>query len=257
MMRAFLVLTFFSALLQLLTLRAYAHGGEEARVVIELDDQHAQSAGSLRTKFQLVDTLKNVTLSDADLTDVLNQKLQVLIFDPALKIFEHVSAKFENGMWSCESALTTNGNYWFWTEGVVKSDQTLFSTNARVEVVNGNPQNTTPPVLTDMRRASVDGTLVEFSKTKITAKKTALLALRFAHNNKTPVNLGSIMGNKAYITIVSDDGDFLIHPPITLSSSPAEMVATVKIVDPGIYRAWVEYVEDGHAKVAALSFEVF
>jgi hypothetical protein len=255
-MRTFLVLTLFSALFQLLSLKANAHGGEEPRVVIELDDQHSQSAGNLSTKFQLVDTLKNVTLSDADLTDVQNRKLQVLIFDPALKVFEHVSAKFKNGMWSCESTLTTNGNYWFWAEGVVSSDKTLFSTNARIEVVNGTLQNTVPPVLTDVRRASVDGTLIELSKAKLTSKKNASLTLRFSHNNKTPVNLGSILGNNAYITVASDDGDFLVHPEISPVTS-TEMVVRLNITDPGTYRAWVEYIEDGHSKLAVLSFEVF
>ena len=256
-MRAFLVLLLVCGIAHSISLKAHAHNGQEPRVVIELDDQHAQSAGNLVTKFQLVDTVKNVTLADTDLATMQNQKLQILIFDPALKVFQHLSANFENGMWSSEAAIPTNGNYWFWAEGVISADKTSFATNARIEVINGAPQNTTPPVLTEARSVVIDGTSIQLGNSKIVAKKTTLLSFRFSHSDKSPVKLGNILGGKAFMTIVSDDGDSINHAHVLPGNSPQDLSAQLNLADAGMYRAWVEYLEDGHLKTAEFAFEVF
>jgi hypothetical protein len=256
-MRALLFSFLLCASLQTFALRAVAHNGEESRVVIELDDQHAQPAGPLLTKFQLVDTVKNITLSEKDLTLTKDHTLQIFIFDPALHIFQHLDAAFKNGTWSCQTTLQTNGNYWFWTEGTLVADQTPFSANTRIEVTNGLPANSTPPVLSDARANSASGTLVELGSDKITAKVLTVLSLRFSHSDATPVQLGAFRGALAAMTIVSDDGDFITHAKFASRPSPSELSVQLNLPNAGNYRTWLEFVENGLTKTAELSFEVF
>lgn len=148
-------LGFFAALL-VMSGGALAHDPTEGPVSLE-PDSVATSAGRSTYRFQLVDTKTELLITEKDLALSHEKKLHLVVYDPALKEFQHVHPAFHGDRWSVTLDFTVNGQYWVWAQGTLAKDNTEFNASNRLAVTGGKPEWQTPPTLGDVR-SGVEGT---------------------------------------------------------------------------------------------------
>lgn len=242
------VITFSSAV--------FGHGGE-SRVEIELERAGAINAGASAIEFQLVDTEANKVITDSDLNVSHEKLLHVLFYDPALKEFRHVHPEFQNNLWRVEIDPSVNGNYFFWAQGVLRSDSTEFSSFVRIEVINGNSAWPTPPQLRDIRISAEGASVATLENKRIRAGRSTMLNLTFTRNDGSTPVITPYLGAFAHVIIVAEDGDTLVHAHPMNGSKPNEGMLHATFPRVGHYRLWIQFIDGGNLKTIPLEVEVF
>lgn len=235
--------------------QTFAHGGAEARVVIE-PAVTTMMAGSNQYTFQLVDTVSNKTIGDVDLNISHEKKLHFIVYDPSLQEFQHVHPEFDGTNWNVAVKFAVNGNYWVWTQGELTSDGTEFSASTRLDVTMRKPALPAPPVLGDYRTGSDGTSAAEIGKTKIVAGKMVMLDLKMSRTDGSTPKLTPYLGAFAHIIATPADGDELIHVH-PMGTSATHGMIHASFPTPGDYRLWIQFLDDGNLKTIPLSVTVY
>ena len=230
---------------------AFAHG-DEGRVAMEIDAAPVK-AGSFEIEFELVDLKEKKVIKEENLNVVHEKKLHAFIFDPALKEFRHEHPEFINGKWLLRTDLQKNGNYFFWVQGEIASDQDEFFANSKILIVNGDQENPMPPVLGNVRDG-VDGvSKIQLSNQMIRAKKMVMLTLKFSREDGSQPELSNYLGAKAHVIGVLEDGDTVIHVHPMDHGNLNELMLHASFPVAGAYRLWVQFIDGGVLKTIPLS----
>jgi hypothetical protein len=236
---------------------AAAHDPTEGRVVLEPESNTTITGTRITYKFQLVDTKANKTIGDADLNIGMEKKLHFIVYDTALKEFQHVHPAFDGKLWSVSLSFAKSGKYWLWAQGVLK-DGEEFTTpvNANVDIAGTTPWPT-PPVLTDRRIGTSGNSLVTLSSGKLVAGQNAMLNVLITRTDGSLPMLTPYLGAFAHAVISSSDADALIHAHPMQGAHPNEGMLHLNFAEPGLYRLWLQYMDGGQLRTAELALEVF
>lgn len=235
---------------------AYAHGESEARVEIELESSSRITAGKSQLSFQLVDTKLNQTLGDAELSISHEKKLHVFLYDAALKEFSHLHPEFDGVLWTTEIKLPVNGDYFLWAQGEISSDGSEFSTFVKLEVLGGANAWPTPPTLTEQQIGSDDISRVTLGTKSLRAGRMAMLDMKFDRTDGSTAKLSPYLGALAHVVATPNDGDTLIHVHPMNGAKPNEGMLHVTFPSAGLYRLWVQFLDDGIVRTIPLAVRV-
>ena len=255
---------------------ALAHGGEEPPVVLEGDTTTPVQAGDISLSFQMVDTVREKAIKDENLEIVHEKKLHMFIFDEALVEFRHVHPEFnaEKNRWVVTATLPRNGNYWVWAQGTLIVDESTkveFTTNMRLAVVGGQPENPLPPQLSRKKSGNDGNSVVKISTTGFKANEMAMPTLTVTRNDGTSAEITPFLGAKAHVIGVLSDGDTLIHAhPVDHhgghegmhehhdhgAPNPNQFMIHTVFPEPGSYRLWVQYIDGGVLRTIPLAVKV-
>lgn len=234
----------------------FAHDPEEPRVVIEAEDTRPITVGSMSFQFQLVDVEQNKVVTDADLVLSHEKRLHLLIYDPALREFQHVHPEYDGKLWTVDLRFAVSGQYWMWAQGELK-DGTEFSTSSRVTVALPTPAWPAPPVLADVRVGMDDLSVATMSPQRLVANRSAMLKLVFTRSDGSAAEVTPYLGAFAHVLTVTDDGDTLIHVHPMNGPKPNEGILHVSFPRSGFYRLWVQFLDASQLRTVALSVQVF
>lgn len=243
-----IALSFFS-------IKAVAHVDRAQRVSLQPEVLgKLEASEKIQFGFQLFDAAAMKLIGDQDLQDSHTKKIHLIIYDASLNEFNHVHPTYNGQVWNAELNLLVNGLYYAWAQGTL-SDGTEFSALYRTEVIGGKPALVVKP-LGDARRGSVEHTLVELSKQKITAGKMTMINYNVTRDDGTQPQITPYLGANAHIIIVSPDGDKIIHAhPMSGNNPNTGMIHTTFPTD-GDYRIWVQLIDNGVLKTVPLSVNV-
>ncbi len=234
---------------------AFGHGEAENRIVLE-PDLTSVSAGMIAYKFQLIDTETSRLVGDSDLSMAHERKLHLVIYDSSLNEFQHIHPEFDGSFWSISAQFLVNGDYWVWAQGELAVDGTEFSTSSKISVSGGVAAWPTPPALSDMRSGLSGISKINLSSNKVTAGKMAMLDLTMTRTDGSNPQLSPYMGAFAHVIATPDDGDSLIHVhPVSTGHNKGMLHATFPSA--GLYRLWIQFIDDGNLKVIPVSVKVF
>lgn len=234
---------------------AFGHGEAETRIVLE-PELTSFSAGMSTYKFKLIDTETNKLVSDSDLSIAHEKKLHLVIYDSSLNEFQHIHPEFNGNSWSVSAQFLVNGEYWVWAQGELAADGTEFSTSSKLSVSGGVIAWPTPPALSDMRSGQSGVSKINLSSNKVTAGKMAMLDLIMTRTDGSNPQLSPYMGAFAHVIATPDDGDSLIHVhPVSTGQSKGMLHAAFPSA--GLYRLWIQFIDDGNLKVIPVSIKVF
>jgi len=135
------------------TFNAYGHGDGDLRVELEPADTGIIKTEEIDFRFQLVDTKSNSLVDENALKISHERKLHVIIYDPALKEFQHVHPVANGDSWEVSVKFNRSGEYWLWAQGELL-DGEEFSSPVRVTVEIRYPSWPIPPTLSDVRSGS-------------------------------------------------------------------------------------------------------
>ncbi len=257
----------------------WAHGDEEARVEVELNNEGSLQAGPVTVNFQLLDMKLRKPITDQNLSVVHERLIHMFIFDPALKEFYHVHPTFDGNQWTVSKDIDdtsdlnikVSGEYWVWMQGTLKDDQEEFSVSTRLEVVGGEPANRLPPLLGDVRQGNDGNSVATLSKERFRAKRMVMATLNISRSDLTEPSLTPFLGAKAHVIGVLSDGDTLVHVhPVEIdhddghhghgghnpAPNPNELMLHFNFPERGEYRLWVQFKDDGVLKTVPLSVQV-
>lgn len=245
----------FMAILLLAGGASFAHDPAEGPVSLE-PDTLITTAGSATYQFQLVDTKDESLITDKELAISHEKKLHFIVYDPALKEFQHVHPEFIAGKWSVTLDFAVNGQYWVWAQGTVASGNTDFSAPNRITVTGGRPENPTPPELGDVR-SGVDGnSKATISAGAIKRGQMTMLALTLTRTDGSKPNITPYLGAFAHVILVTSDADSLLHVHPMNGAHPNEGIIHTMFPDAGDYRVWVQFMDDGKLRTVPLSVTV-
>lgn len=237
------------------SLNAFAHGGDdEPRVVIEPFTEEVVSAETYQYKFQLFDTEKSRPLGESDLEITHAKSLHFVVYDPALKEFQHVHPTYDGSYWNVTLNFQVSGNYWAWAQGKLNgSDQ--FSTSSRLDVQLGRAAWPAPS-LSDVREGADGTSRITLSTANLRAGRAAMLDLNFLRTDGTTAEITPYLGAIAHIIAVPEDGDSIIHVHTMDGSSENSAMIHVTFPARGFYRLWIEFIDGGILKRVPLSVRV-
>ena len=243
-------------LVLLVTLAPFAHAHDTpSSVEVKLESASQAQAGAVHIDFDLLSIKTSASLKDSDL-EVTNEKiLHCFIYDPALKEFHHEHPTFDASGWHVSSNLTVDGNYFVFLQGRTAADHQDFVASTRVNVSGGSPANPAPPLLGDLRTGNDGISIAALSNDKIVAGATTMLILTFSRNDGSAPEITPYLGVMAHVTIVSSDGDSLIHVH-PMNGSPTQMMIHTEFKEPGDYRVWIEFLDGNVLKNVPLSVTV-
>ena len=177
---------FLSSLVFIILFCGQVFGQAANPVEIKLTSSSSIQAGHTTITFQLFDSTKNKPISDADLNIEMEKKLHMIIYDAALKEFQHVHPEFTtppNGSWQVEADFQVNGHYWIWAQGQLASSNTDFSVSTNIDINGGAAAWPAPAILTDIRSNDDAGSVVTLSKTVLKAGKEVMLNMTFSRTD--------------------------------------------------------------------------
>ena len=234
---------------------AGAHDDNEGPVSLE-PEVSAGSAGRVNYQFQLVDTKASALIGDKDLDVVHEKKLHMVVYDPALKEFQHVHPEFDGKLWNVTLDFAVNGQYWVWAQGKLTKNGTEFSASNRLNINGGRAAWPSSPKLSDVR-SGVDGNSVAtLEATKLKAGQSVMLNLSFTRVDGSKPKIVPFLGAFAHVLAVSDDGDSLLHVHPMDGSQPNEGMVHMKFPAAGAYRLWVQFQDDAIVRTISLSVTV-
>jgi hypothetical protein len=244
------------ALAALFALATLAHAHDTpSNVEVRLESAAQVQAGAVHIDFDLLSINANAALKDSDL-EVTNEKiLHCFIYDPALKEFHHEHPVFDATGWHVSSNLTVDGNYFVFLQGRTAADHQDFVASTRVNVSGGTPANPAPPVLGNLRTGNDGVSVATLSNDKIVAGATTMLMLTFSRNDGSAPEITPYLGVMAHVTIVSNDGDSLIHVH-PMNGTPTQMMIHTEFKEAGDYRVWIEFLDGNILKTVPLSVTV-
>ncbi|OYZ23549.1 MAG: hypothetical protein B7Y39_04375 [Bdellovibrio sp. 28-41-41] len=234
--------------------KTLAHGGQETRIALE-PEIVSTNAGHIQYKFQLIDTTSKVLVGDQDLVVAHEKKLHFIIYDSSLREFQHAHPAFDGIAWSVDIEVRVNGNYWVWVQGELASDGEEFSSFTKLDILGGVSAWPLPPTLVDERAGASGVSSINLGKNKLVAGKMAMVDLKISHTDGTIPQLEPYLGAFAHVIAVPEDGDSLIHVhPQQAGSSSAMLHATFPKA--GLYRLWIQFIDDGNLKTIPLAVKV-
>lgn len=234
----------------------HAHDPGEERIVIEAESDQPITANSTTYEFQLVDTEKNKVVTDADLVISHEKKLHFLVYDPALREFQHVHPEFNGRVWTVDLKFAVSGNYWMWAQGKL-ADGTEFSVSTRAPVALSLPAWPAPPRLSDVRAGGDGISVATLSAQRLVANRSAMLKVVFTRSDGSAAEITPYLGAFAHVLTAADDGDTLIHVHPMNGPRPNEGILHVSFPRAGFYRIWVQFLDASQLKTVALSVQVF
>lgn len=229
---------------------SHGHG----RFLIEIEKKVIQASDNVSFSFQIFDNESRKAVSDSDLQLSHTKKVHFIVYDAALKEFNHVHPEFIDGVWQAELSLPVNGAYFIWAQGML-NDGTEFSTSSRVKVEGGRPAWIVTN-LGDHRKAISNHTAVELSQQKIRAGKMTMLTYQVSRDDGLPPVITPYLGANAHVIAVSPSGEELIHvhPMDGQDASSGMLHATFPSA--GDYRIWVQLNDHDELKTNSLSVTV-
>ncbi len=247
-----------SALLSLLLILpsiAFAHGGQEPKVVIEPETDEVVSTHAYQYKFQLFDTEKSAPVNESTLDMTHENKLHLFVYDPALREFQHVHPIFDGTFWVVDLNFQVSGNYWLWAQGQISGGDE-FSTPTRLKVSVNQPAWPTPPRLTDIREGVDTFSKVSLSRQTLRAGQMAMIDMTFSRTDGTTPQITPYLGALAHVVAVLDDADSLVHVHPMNGNSPNKGMLHVTFPNKGYYRLWIQFLDGGNLRLVPLSVQV-
>ncbi len=238
------------------TFNAHGHGDVDLRVEIEPTETGIVKTEEIEFRFQLVDTKSNSLVGEDALRISHERKLHLIIYDPALKEFQHLHPVANDDSWVIPVKFNRSGEYWFWAQGELLDGED-FSSPVRVTVDIKDPAWPTPPTLSDLRSGSDGISVVTLSKERLKAGKMAMLSVELSRNDGTePVN-SPYLGAFAHVIAVFSDADSLIHVHPMDTANPNQGMLHATFPNAGYYRLWIQFMDAGTLRTVPLSVRVF
>lgn len=240
----------FVSLLALTFISAFARAEVQLKPSIT-----SATAGTVEYQFDLYSTDTAKTLSDSDLAVDMEKKLHLIVYDPALKEFQHLHPEFDGKNWHVQATFAVDGEYWVWAQGKVKSTKKEFAASMRLTITGGAAAWPAPPTLGDVRMGSADISAVQLGSDKIYAGQMVMLDIAFGRNDGSQPSLSPYLGAFAHVVAVSNDGSTLEHVhPMDNGDNTGMLHATFPTA--GDYRLWIQFIDGGELKVIPLSVTV-
>lgn len=237
------------------SLNVHAHDGDdEPRVVIEPESQSTVSSNSTNYRFQLFDTEKSRTVGESDLEISHERYLHFIVYDPALREFQHVHPTYDGQYWNVTLNFPVSGNFWAWAQGKLKASDD-FSTSIRLDVQVAEPA-WPDPALSDVRSGSDGISQVTIGSSTLYAGQMAMLDLTFSRTDASSPDITHYLGAIAHVAAVPADGDSLIHVHPMDGSSSNEGLLHVTFPAAGYYRLWIEFMDAGVLRRVPLAVQV-
>jgi len=213
------------------------------------------SAGTVTYQFDLYNTDTAKNLSDSDLAVDMEKKLHLIVYDPALKEFQHLHPEFDGKVWHVQANFAVDGEYWVWAQGKVKTTKKEFAAPARLTVSGGTDAWPAPPTLGDIRMGNSGTSTVQLGSDQIYAGQMVMLDIAFGRNDGSQPSLSPYLGAFAHVVAVSNDGATLEHVhPMDLGDNMGMLHATFPSA--GDYRLWIQFIDGGELKVIPLAITV-
>lgn len=243
-----LIITLFSASL---------FANEDAQIVSLEPDLFSNQAGHVIYEFQLID-LKNKTLiKDSDLTIENEKILHLITYDSALKEFQHLHPTYSGKNWVIEFDMKKDGDYWIWAQGDLTSSKTKFSSSNKLSIMGGTEANPVPAKLVLTRSGNDSVSAITLSNSKITAKKAAMLDIKFTRTDGASAEITKYLGAMAHIIAVNDTGDSITHVHVMDSSKANEGMIHATFKTAGQYRLWIQFMDNNILRTVPLAIQVY
>ncbi|MCM2354713.1 MAG: hypothetical protein NDI63_13930 [Pseudobdellovibrio sp.] len=224
------------------------------RVSIESEAKILQASDKIAFSFQVFDNETKKVITDADLKLSHTKKIHFIVYDAALKEFNHVHPEFLNGQWQTELNLPVNGVYFIWAQGTL-NDGTEFSVSNQLKVEGGKaPWGVTK--LGDHRKETSNHTTVELSQQKIRVGKMTMLTYQVSRDDDSSPVVTPYLGANAHVIAVSPDGKDLIHVHPMDGQDAASGMLHATFPSVGDYRMWVQLNDHDELKTVPLSVTV-
>ncbi|WP_409477716.1 hypothetical protein [Pseudobdellovibrio sp. HCB154] len=253
-MKIKLLLSALCCILSPVVVHADGGGHGHDRVSIESEVKVLQASDKIAFSFQIFDNESKKEITDTDLKLSHTKKVHFIVYDAALKEFNHVHPEFVNGLWQTELNLPVNGAYFIWAQGTL-NDGAEFSVSNKLKVEGGkSPWSVTN--LGDHRKETSNHTTVELSQQKIRAGKMIMLTYRVSRDDGSLPVVTPYLGANAHVIAISPDGKDLIHvhPMDGQDTASGMLHATFPRV--GDYRMWVQLNDHDELKTVPLSVTV-
>lgn len=237
-------------------LAAQADGGGYGhdRVSIETEMKTLQASDKITFSFQIYDSEGKKAISDADLKLSHTKKVHFIVYDAALKEFNHVHPEFVNGLWQTELNLPVNGAYFIWAQGQL-NDGLEFSSSSNLKV-EGGKNAWAIANLGDHRKETSKHTSVELSQQKIRAGKMTMLTYQVSRDDGALPVVTPYLGANAHVIAVSPNGEELIHVHPMDGQDAASGMLHATFPSAGDYRIWVQLNDHDELKTIPLSVTV-
>ncbi|MDD4975884.1 MAG: hypothetical protein PHY93_16120 [Bacteriovorax sp.] len=230
---------------------------EETQKVALEPEIFSNQAGHITYTFQLIDLEKKTLIKDSDLTIENEKILHFIAYDSALKDFQHLHPTYNGKNWFIEFDLKRDGDYWIWAQGTLARNQSEFSASNKLSIMGGIEAYPLPTELELTRSGSDSVSSISLSDSKITAKKAAMLNLKFLRTDGTTPVISNYLGAMAHVIAVTDDGDSIIHVHVMNSSNTNEGMLHATFESAGKYRLWIQFLDNNVLRVVPLAIEVF
>ncbi|MCC2679911.1 MAG: hypothetical protein K0R29_2487 [Pseudobdellovibrio sp.] len=212
-------------------------------------------AGTRDYRFKLYDKQKKKFITDSDLVVTHTKKIHLLMYDEALKEFFHLHPVYKDQVWSAPVTTKVNGKYFVWAQGELEEGED-FSSLARFEVVNGTPANPKLP-LSDIRKGSDSGTVLELSNAKLKVNQMATLHFKVTREDGKPAAMKPYLGAFAHVIATPTSGDELLHVHPMAGSKPNEGMLHASFTKAGEQRLWIQFIEHDQLKTIPVSVIVY
>jgi hypothetical protein len=245
----------FSAIFLALSAAASAHDPTDGPVALE-SDQLTAIAGRSTYQFQLVDTKSEALITEKELAISHEKKLHLIVYDPALKEFQHVHPEFVGDRWSVTLDFAVNGEYRVWAQGMLAEGSIDFNASAKLTVTGGRPAWSTPPVLGDVRIGTDGNSRATISAGALKPGQMAMLTLTFTRTDGTKPDIKPYLGAFAHVILVPEDADSLLHVHPMNGANPNEGMIHTTFPEKGDYRLWVQFLDGENLRTIPLSVSV-
>lgn len=245
---AMLAVLFFSLMI-------FAEAGHSSRFEIKPESQASIIAGDVVYAFKLFDNEQNKEITDQDLNESHTKKLHFIIYDAALKEFNHLHPSFEKSNWQTSINLPKNGQYFIWAQGEL-IDGTEFSASAITQVIKGQTENPKLP-LGDVRSASDQQTTIDLAKTRIKTGKMVMLNFKVSRTDGLEPIMTPYLGALAHVIATPSSGNELIHVHPMSGNTPNTGMIHATFPKEGEYRLWVQFNDRDELKTIPLSVIVY
>ena len=222
---------------------------------IEPELNGSQNAGKFSYNFQVYDELAKKIIKDTDLEVFHEKLLHFLVFDPALKEYQHVHPEFDGEKWTVELNLPVNGNYWIYLQGMSAANKKEFTINTRLNVNNGQTAHPVLPLL-ELRMGNDGISAVSLSGGVLRANREAMVMVNISRTNGTTPQITPYLGAKAHVVVVGNQGKSFLHAHPMDTENPLQMMAHVNFPKEGEYRVWVQFIDDKELKTIPLAVKV-
>lgn len=229
-------------------------------ITLALMSPSVLKAGKNQISFKLFKSPSNpkTLVYSTDLQLLHEKKLHVVIYDQSLQEFRHVHPQEKNGVWTTDPfELPVNGKYWMWAEGQLKGAEEEFTISDKIEVKNGRSEHPKILALGNKIEDTVGNSKVIFVKpATLKAGQETMAEIEISRTDGKTPKIKPYLGALAHIVLVPLEGNKILHVHPMEGSSSTKLNMHTEFPSAGDYRMWVQFIEGGELKVAALSVSV-